>query len=229
MCSSDLGGIFWPAEFLFPGTSVLAGGMATTGALTQWFKEQFSGTEHSKIFETLADGASEVPPGSDGLLALPYFSGERTPINDPMARGVIAGLTLSHTKSHLYRALLESVAFGIRHNLEAMAKLAGPPSRIVSTGGGTKNRVWVQIISDVTGYSQQVFATHGAAYGDAVLAAIGAGLLKDMAEAQNWVGKGETFACNKENKSIYDRLFPLYRQLYSDSSLVIHKLATDTC
>jgi xylulokinase len=105
------------------------------------------------------------------------FSGERTPINDPQARGVIAGLTLAHTRGHLFRAVLESVAYGICHNIETFRNIGAQVRQVVAVGGGTKSRTWLQIVSDVAGIPQMVPAqTIGASYGDAFLAGVAANL-----------------------------------------------------
>src|ERR671920_2514092 len=104
----------WSCGFCFPGQYAIAGGMSSTGALTRWFRDQFGQSELAaetaggpNAYAALADLAASIPPGSQGLVCLPYLSGERTPINDPLARGIYAGLTLSHTRAHLYRASLE--------------------------------------------------------------------------------------------------------------------------
>ena len=103
---------------------------------------------------------------------LPYFAGERTPIMDPDARGVIAGLTLSHTRGDLYRAALEATGFGVRHNIEAIEAAGGDIRRIVAVGGGTQGGLWTQIVSDITGREQEIRAQSiGASYGAAFLAA----------------------------------------------------------
>ena len=104
--------------------------MATAGALTRWFRDtvtpdlvQAEGQSGLSAYEALGDEAATVPPGSDGLIVLPYFGGERTPIFDGQTRGLILGLTVSHTRRHLYRALLEGVAYGVRHHLDLMAEV----------------------------------------------------------------------------------------------------------
>jgi len=111
---------------------------------------------------------ARVAPGAGGLLFLPYFSGERTPINDPQARGVIAGLSLAHTREQLFRAILEGVACGVRHNVETLAQIGAEVKRVVAVGGGAQTDIWLQIVSDVAGLRQEVPAvTVGACYGDA--------------------------------------------------------------
>src|SRR5690606_3433557 len=130
-----------------------------------------------------------VPPGADGLLMLPYFSGERTPINDPGARGVIAGLTLRHGRGHMFRAALEGVAYGVRDNLQDLTNAGGAPKRVIAVGGGTRGDTWVQIVSDVADVIQLVpETTIGASFGDAFLAGVAAGALA-WSELPNWVGE----------------------------------------
>ena len=133
----------WSNAHLFEGTYNLSSGMATSGSLTGWLKE-ISG---DKPFEELTGEAAEVAPGSDGLVVLPYFAGERTPLLDPDARGVMCGLTLGHGRGHLYRALLEATAFGARHLLEVIEETGGESERMIAVGGGTKGSLWTQILS----------------------------------------------------------------------------------
>jgi xylulokinase len=223
----------WPAVSLVPKSYAVAAGMSTAGALTRWFRDQFAAEARAgeaaggpNAYAALADEASQIDPGAEGLLVLPYFSGERTPLNDPLARGLVAGLTLAHTRGHLYRALLEGVAFGIRHNLEALAAAGEPAQRLVAIGGGTQNRLWLQIVSDVTGLVQNVRHTPGAAYGDAFLAGVGVGLLPDLAAIHEWLGavtdQVQPSAARAAHYAVY---YQLYRQLYEDSRTVVHQLA----
>lgn len=222
----------WPAVFLQPDTYALAAGMATSGALTRWFRDQFAPLESqveekggANAYETLAELAESVPAGAEGLLMLPYFSGERTPLNDPLARGVLAGLTLSHTRAHIYRALLESVAYGIRHNLEEMHAAGQAPSRLVAIGGGTKNRLWLQIVSDVTGSAQEVRTTPGASYGDAFLAGMGVGLFPNTGAIEGWLDEAEIIHPDEHVKARYDEYYEQFRALYDGTRGVVHRLA----
>ena len=163
----------WSTTGVLPGTHCLAGGMATSGALTGWLRRIAGDVP----YELLVDEAGATPAGSDGLVVLPYFAGERTPIFDPDARGTIVGLTLPHGRGHLYRALLEATAYGVRHNLEALDEAGGAAQRLVAVGGGTRGGLWTQIVSDVTGRPQEVpRETIGAAFGDALLAGLASGL-----------------------------------------------------
>jgi xylulokinase len=191
----------WSTGWCFPGLYDITGGMATTGALTRWFRDQLGGPELAaegaggpNAYEALAEMAAAVPPGAEGLICLPYFSGERTPINDPLARGVYAGLTLSHTRGHLYRASLEGTAYGVRHNLETMADMGATPKRVVAVGGGAKNALWLQLVSDIAGVAQIVpERTIGASYGDAFLAGVATGIIPDRSAIQTeWVKVART-------------------------------------
>lgn len=223
----------WSAAYLFPGTYCMLGGMSATGAITQWFREQFARTESTEerrgganAYKVLADEAATIPPGSEGLLVVPYFSGERTPINDPLARGLILGLSLSHTRAHIYRAILEATAYGVRHHLEVMNELGNEPTEILSVGGGTKNGLWLQIVSDVTGYRQIVpRVTYGAAFGDCFLAALGAGIYSDFRMIDTWISKQSTVEPNLSHRSMYDRRYEQFREAYETSKSLIHSLA----
>lgn len=111
-----------------------------------WFGDLLDGSSY-RLLDRLAE---EIPPGCEGLLLLPYFSGERTPVNDPNARGVLAGLSLFHKKGHIFRAILEAIAYGIRDNIENIEKAGLPVRKAVAIGGGTNSEVLLQIVSDVT-------------------------------------------------------------------------------
>ena len=209
----------WANTGTYRDTYCLAGGLSASGALTTWLRDITGGVEYA----VLTEEASDVAPGSNGLLALPYFAGERTPISDPNARGVIAGLTLSTTRGELYRALLEATAFGTRHLLEAMSDAGGVGKRYVAVGGGTKGGLWTQIISDVCNIEQVLpkFAI-GASYGDALISAQLAGMADDTT---TWMEQSAIVTPNPKNKAIYDKLFAAYLELYPATKEVCHTLA----
>ncbi|MDQ3930994.1 MAG: FGGY-family carbohydrate kinase [Chloroflexota bacterium] len=209
----------WSTAGIFAGTYSLAGGMATSGALTAWLRN----IAGNVAYETLVQEAAQVRPGSEGLLVLPYFAGERTPLFDPHARGVISGLTLSHGRGHLYRALLEATAYGVRHILETMREAGGGGMRLVAVGGGTKGGLWTQIVSSVTGRDQLIpRETIGASYGDALLAAVAAGLAQPGAR---WNPVADVVEPGGGTRDTYERLYGLYRQLYPATRSVAHALA----
>ncbi|MFG2042039.1 FGGY-family carbohydrate kinase [Dactylosporangium sp. NPDC048998] len=212
----------WGTVGAYPGTRNLAGGMATSGAVTAWLRELTGADYPTLLAEAEASGA-----GARGLLMLPYLAGERTPLMDPDARGVLAGLTLGHTRGDLYRAALEATALGVRHNVEALREAGAPIRRVVAVGGGTQGGLWTRIVSDVTGLAQVVPAvTIGAAYGAAYLAARAAGT--DGAEPvpiAAWNPPAETVAPNPATRAGYDELYALYRGLYPATRTIAHTLA----
>ena len=212
----------WTTAGAFPGTRNLAGGLSTSGALTAWLAD-LTGADYPQL---LAEAESSGP-GARGLLVLPYFAGERTPIQDPDARGVIAGLTLEHTRGDLYRAALEATALGVRHNVETMRAAGADIRRIVAVGGGTQGRLWLQVISDVTGLVQEVpETTIGASYGAAFLAA-GATAAGAAPQIADWNPVSERITPDAELLPQYDELFDRYRRLYDASKGVVHELAAD--
>lgn len=223
----------WGSLFLEAGTFAVAAGMSTAGSLTRWFRDNFAPQEvaaeaagGANAYAALAELAVTAPPGSNGLVVLPYFAGERTPLNDPEARGMVAGLTLTHTRADLYRAILEAVGYGIRHNIEAMGEAGVPPRRILAVGGGTQNRLWLQIVSDIVGVEQHIPSQHyGAAYGDAFLAGLGIGLFSDTTQVADWITYGQPVRPDPEAQRVYEAYYQLYLQLYRDSAQTIHQLA----
>jgi xylulokinase len=208
----------WGTVGALPGTRNLAGGMATSGAITGWLRELFGSPDYGELLEL----AAQSGVGANGLLLLPYFAGERTPIMDPRARGVFAGLTLSHTRGDLYRAALEATGFAVRHNIEAFEAAGGDIRRIVAVGGGTQGGLWTQIVSDVTGRPQEVRAQSiGASYGAAFLA----GRLVTPAAIDAWNPVRETVTPRPEAAEQYEELYRLYRDLYPSTAGTVHALA----
>lgn len=210
----------WSAPYLFPGSYSLLGGMSAAGLLTEWYMEQCG-----EMYDSLIQGAEKISPGSDGLLVLPYFCGERTPVFDSDAKGVFFGLNLNHTRHHLYRSLLEGTAYGIRDNLAVFARYEGKRNEIVTVGGGCKNPLWLQIISDVTGREQSLSAvTLGAAYGDAFLGGLAAGAIDNEHEIKNWVTEAGHICPAQANREMYDFHFSLYKELYRNTAPLMKRL-----
>jgi xylulokinase len=208
----------WSTVGVEPGTHSLAGGMASSGAITSWLDGLFGGPG----FEVLLAEARSSPCGSNGLLLLPYFAGERTPVADPDARGVVAGLTLSHTRGDLYRAALEGTAFGVRHNIEAMLAAGGSVSRVVAVGGGTRGGLWTQIVSDVTGLPQQLPRyTVGASYGMALLAAQS----QWPVTIDEWNPVETTVQPDPAVRTRLDARYADYLGLYPATAGIVHNLA----
>ncbi len=211
--------MLWTTAGVDPGSYTLAAGMSTSGSLTAWVQELTGGVP----FEQLVAEAAAVPAGSDGLLLLPYFAGERTPIFDARARGVVAGLSLRHRRGHLFRAVYEGIAFGIRQILELLEQDVDAVTRLLAVGGGTQGGLWTQVVSDVTGREQLLPAeTVGASYGDALLAAIGVGLVP---AATDWARVDRRVQPNPAVREVYDRLYAAYGELYPATRTSVHLLA----
>jgi xylulokinase len=191
-------------------------GLATSGTLTHWFRDQFARElSREEAFPVLAAEASEIPPGAGGLLMLPYFSGERTPIHDPHAKGAFFGLNLTHTRGHLYRALIEGIAYGTRHVTETFAEVGQEPARLLAVGGGVKNRLWLQATSDITGIDQVVCEkTTGASFGDAFIAALATGAVK-RSDITAWNAIAEHVVAAPD--PVYDCQYSLFRSLYDQT------------
>ena len=224
----------WLSAGVFPGEYVLAGGPSTSGSITTWFREELArdlpqGNTKSigDAHQTLTSEADESVLGSHGLLMLPYFSGERSPVNDPAARGVLVGLSLSHTRGDIYRAILEASAYAVRHTLEVMESAGAPVKRLVAVGGGSVSRLWLQIMSDVTGFPQDVPAGRiGASYGDAFLAALAVGAVTGREALGHWVRIEHRVEPDARAMADYDYFYRLYRSLYARTRPIVHALAT---
>lgn len=192
------------------------GGASTAGALPKWFRDNFTSFGASDVsYDMLNNKAANIDPGSNGLIMLPYFMGERSPIWDVNAKGTIVGLTLHHTQAHVYRAILESVAYALRHIMET-SQIAIDESTICTLiGGATKSSLWKRIFADVTGVpihcsSQSVEAP----LGDALIAGVGIGVLNDYSAIGNWVKFDQEVLPNRENHELYSQYFALYKKVY---------------
>lgn len=206
----------WYAPWLFEGQHASMSGLATSGTLTHWFRDNLARELDPKdAMISLAAEASKSPQGANGLVLLPYFSGERTPIHDPHAKGVLFGLNLTHTRGDIYRALLEGIAYGTSHIFETYRDAGAPPARVYAVGGGTKNGVWSQATSDVSGMTQTLCGTTiGASYGDAFLAALGIGEVK-RTDIRKW-NPVESEITPKAS-DIYRRQYGVFKKLYEQT------------
>jgi len=176
-------------------------------------------------YPELLDGASDVPAGSAGLWFLPYLTGERSPHPDPLARGAFVGLTLAHERRHLVRAVLEGVAYGLRDGLDLMLDAGVPaPDQIRASGGGTASGLWLQILADVLGTDiATVDTAEGAAYGAAVLAAVGAGWHPRVEDAcASWI-TATPVASPGPDAATYAEGHLAYRELYPALAPVFHR------
>jgi xylulokinase len=207
----------WTTAGVEKDSLALAAGTSTAGSLIGWLQ----GVTGGASLDELTAEALAVPPGSDGLLLLPYLAGERTPVFDPQARGVVAGLTLRHTRGHILRAAYEGIAFGIRQILERFDD-AHAGERTVAVGGGLRSPIWAQAVTDVTGRPQLVpKEAIGASYGDALLAAIGVGLVSPDTD---WATIDREITPDPGARALYDDLYATWRELYPATRDVVHRL-----
>jgi xylulokinase len=208
----------WTTTGVDRGSLALAAGTSTAGSLIGWLQ----GVTGGASFDDLMAEAQSVPPGSEGLLVLPYFAGERTPVFDPQARGVVAGLTLRHGRGHLFRAAYEGISFGIRQILERFDD-AHSATRTVAVGGGLRSPIWAQAVSDITGRPQLVpEQAIGASYGDALLAAIGVGLVPPDTD---WAKIAREIKPDARKRDLYEGLYATWRELYPATRDHVHRLA----
>jgi xylulokinase len=216
-----------------PGKWHYMGVMLSAGGSFRWLRDAIGDVEKTAAqlinidpYELLTQEAALAPVGSEGLLFLPYLTGERTPHPDPQARGAFVGLTLRHSKAHLIRAVLEGVSFGLRDSLELIKELGVPIDQVRASGGGARSAVWRQIQADVFGAELVlVNVTEGAAFGAALLAGVGAGTFNSVAEAVTATIKiTDRTAPLPGNAATYDRLYPSYRALYPALKDTFHSL-----
>lgn len=218
--------VLWSAPYVFPQSYVLAAGTSTAGTLTHWLadildlRERSGGT--AEMFGALVALAEESPAGANGLLVLPYFSGERTPLHDPDSRGVIAGLTLGHSRGDIARAVMESVGHSVAHALDSYTAIGRRPRRVFAVGGGTKNPVFLQSVSDIADVEQTVTETAGAAFGDAALAAYAVGYLPTRENILDWCRPGRTVTPDPATSARLRADHADYVRLYEDTRDLIH-------
>jgi xylulokinase len=209
----------WYAPWLSPGTHASMAGLATSGTLTHWFRNTLA---QNADFAILAAEAAASPKGANGLLCLPYFSGERTPLHDPLAKGAYFGLNLTHTRGDMFRASLEGIACATAHIAETYTNADAAPTRIRAVGGGTRNAVWLQATSDLTNLPQTVCEkTLGASYGDAFLAACAIGLAQPQ-DISKWNPPFREVTPAPD--PAYARQYPLWRALYTQTRDIAHTL-----
>jgi ribulokinase len=199
------------------------GGAATAGAVMRWFRDVLGAEELSQQEETgvnayslLEDKAVNIPAGSEGLIVLPYFMGERSPIWDSNARGTILGLSLVHNKGHIYKAFMEGVAYSLRHNIEMVSGTKVQLDKeIILVGGGSKSKLWPQIFADVTGKPVKIIKNDvEAPLADALLAGLATGVFEDPSILSQWLEFDDTIEPNLENTKLYDRIFEVYKNIY---------------
>lgn len=198
-----------------PGLWLLQGGTVGGGGALKWFRQELGG---GMSFDELTAEAAEAPPGSDGVLFLPYMAGERSPIWNPDAKGVFYGLSFDKTRGHLIRSVLEGVAFSLEHNLRTAAETGIHVDTLNAMGGASNSVLWTQIKADVTGKTIRVPSSDTATtLGAAILAGVGCGVYGSYGEAVNrTIRMTRVQEPNPENKAVYDRSMERYLRLYED-------------
>jgi len=206
-----------------PGTWHVMGVMLSAGGSLRWYRDTFADAEssvarslHTDPYDLMSREAAKVPAGSEGLIFLPYLTGERTPYPNPHARGVFFGITLRSDRSHFVRSVLEGVAYGLRDSFGILDEMGVPITQVRASGGGARSDVWRQIQADVTGYDHvTINIDEGPALGVALLAGVGAGIYPSVAEAcRSVISVVNTTKMNSEAKKTYDKFYPIYRSLY---------------
>ena len=197
---------------LVPGKFLPNGCMAASGSVLNWIVATMAAQLSHAQLDALAEA---VPPGCDGLLLLPYFLGEKTPINDPRAQGALVGLGLHHTLGHIWRAALEAVAFGFRHHIDVFDELGLAVRRVVASDGGAGSAVWMQVAADVVGRPIQLLRGHpGSCLGAAYLAAVATGQLDDWEQIGRFVRPGDRVLPDAGRMAAYDTVYRRWRALY---------------
>ena len=226
----------WREQFIVPGLCDISAGTNAAGSLTKWYRdtvfpdalalEKSGGPD---AYETMMQGVEDVPVGSDGLVTLPYFAGERTPINDPDAKGVLFGLTLAHTRAHMYRSALEAVGYSVNQQIKLMESHDNVViDQIFAVGGGVKNPAWMQIVADITGKTISTPAvTVGASFGDAMMAALGVHYdgFENFASLTKFIKPGKSYEPNMENHEKYKKFQSIYDRLYEATKDLAHELS----
>ena len=218
--------------FTIPGSYAATGGTNCAGTLTKWvralyYAQEVQAARHGgpDAYSVMAQEAAQVPPGSNGLIMLPYFYGERSPINDPDAKGVMFGLSGSHTRKEINRAALEAVAYSLGSHMRLFQNHGLTPDRVIIAGGGTKNPVWMQIAADVIGMPVQVAQDwQTASYGDACMAAIGCGILPDFPALKQAMPLSRPVMPDPQRHALYQKYLDLYETLYQRTRDLMHQL-----
>jgi len=217
-----------------PGKWHVMGVTQGAGLSLRWFRDLFEMSEAwyarqigADVYDLVIKQAEKIPPGSSGLLFLPYLMGERTPHLDAQARGMWFGLTAAHTRGHLIRSILEGVAFSLRDSLEIFKELEIPVEEIRASGGGSRSFLWREIQADIYG---KVLVTlqesEGSAFGAALLAGVGAKIYASVEDsAHQAIQVRERMSPNKKHMEIYDRQYQVYRSLYPAVREMAHQLA----
>lgn len=223
----------WGTEFVIPDTFAVNCGTNAAGALTRWARDALyfdalakQNTEGGPdAYSEMVESIRDIPAGSNGLIVLPYFAGERTPLDDPFAKGMFFGMTLNHTREHMFKAILEAIGYTISQLLDILQENGVGVRELFAVGGGTKNPIWLQIIADITGHTVITNeVTIGASYADALMAGIGHGTFRDFEALKPIMKKTASYEPNPENRALYQSYKEIYLALYERTKDLMHAL-----
>ncbi|UCD78910.1 MAG: hypothetical protein JSW26_26495 [Desulfobacterales bacterium] len=218
------------------GLHTVEGGQISTGSILQWFKQHFlKGYEKEaedlnlSLYDFMGQKAEKIPLGSEGLILLDSFQGNRTPLVDPNLRGAIWGLSLSHKPEHIFRAIMEGIAYGTEFIFRKFREAGYQASEIFACGGATRSRLWMQIHSDVSGIPIQIPEVQDAPLlGSAILAAVVSGLHASIDEAaRNMVRIRDRVEPNPENHKDYQYFVDCYTDTYAQLSELMHRMTSN--
>lgn len=197
------------------------GCMASSGSLVRWLQAITRAS-----LQELDEEAASTPAGSGGIVCLPYFLGEKSPLHDPQLRGALVGLHLGHSRGQLFRSVLEAVAFGFRHHVDVFVELGVPLGRARVTNGGARSTLWKQIVADVLGVElSPVLAHPGASFAAAIAAGVGTGAVPDWAAIAPLIQLGPAIEPDGRQRARYDELYAIYRELEPTLRPISHRLA----
>jgi ribulose kinase len=217
-----------------PGLQLLEGGQVTTGSILNWFKRNFASDleleahrQGVSVYDLLDQEASKLPVGSEGLIVLDYFQGNRTPHTDSLARGMMLGLSLQASRAHIFRAMREGIAYGLKDIVDTFVKQGCAISRLIACGGATQSELFMQIYADVLG--QPIYTTkvrEASLLGSAVAAAYGAGLYPSLAAASKaMVNVKSAYQPDTARYDEYKFYAQKYRELYNHVKPVMHEVS----
>lgn len=207
---------------LVPGAWMPNGCMATSGAALEWFRRTMDPTSSFAELDAIAES---LPPGSDGLLCQPHLLGEKSPIHDPLSRGVLTGLHLGHTRHHIYRSILEGIAFGVGSHVDVLTELGVGIERVRVTNGGSRSRLWRQIVADVIDRPLESLVDHpGSGLGAAFAAGVGIGDL-EWSDIHHWTSVDEIIEPHPVSGPALRELAALHASLYAATATINHHLS----
>ena len=202
------------------------GCMATAGSLLRWFQRELAAGEN---LSKLDEQATAVGPGSNGIVVLPFFLGEKSPLNDPDLRGAFVGLHLGHTRAHLYRAMLEGIAYGFAHHMQVLGEVGVPVRNVRITNGGSRSPLWCQIVADVCGVVLESLANAGgSSLGVALVAAEGAGPVPAQLLLNSTLQVAELTEPNHHAQERYESHLATYYELIDSARPALHTLARES-